>query len=53
MARTSADLDALLDRVFILAAARDLDVDLHVDETGDPEAATLWNVARGDLAARL
>ena len=34
------DLDVLLDRVFRLAAERDLDLDFHIDETGDPEAAT-------------
>lgn len=43
------DLDELIDRIFTLAAARDLDVDLHVDETGDPAAATLWNVAQATL----
>lgn len=43
------DLDALIDRVFTLAAERDLDIDLHVDETGDPAAATLWNVAQATL----
>src|SRR5271163_4816009 len=34
-----ANIDALLDRVFALAARHDLDVDLHVDETHDPSAA--------------
>ena len=43
------DLDVLLDRVFRLAAERDLDLDFHIDETGDPEAATLWNVAQATL----
>lgn len=43
------NLDALIDRVFTLAAARNLDIDLHVDETGDPAAATLWNVAQATL----
>lgn len=43
------DLDALIDRVFTLAAERDLDIDLHVDETGDPAAATLWNVAQATI----
>lgn len=42
-------LDALIDRVFTLAAERDLDIDLHVDETSDPAAATLWNVAQATL----
>jgi cytosine deaminase len=43
------ELDALLDRVFRLAADRDLDIDLHVDETGDPAADTLRNVAAATL----
>jgi cytosine/creatinine deaminase len=45
-----AGLDALLDRLFALAAERSLDIDLHVDETGDPEAASLIHVA--DAATR-
>ncbi len=40
-----SDTDALLDRLFQLAAERGLDVDLHVDETGDPRAAALGRVA--------
>jgi cytosine/creatinine deaminase len=43
-------LDTLLDRLFQLAAERSLDVDLHVDETGDPKAASLIHVA--DAAIR-
>jgi cytosine deaminase len=43
------DLDTLIDRVFTLAAERDLDIDLHVDETSDPAAATLWNVAQATI----
>lgn len=43
------NIDALLDRVFALAARHDLDVDLHVDETHDPAAATLPHVARAVL----
>jgi cytosine/creatinine deaminase len=49
-AENMADLDALLDRLFTLAAERSLDVDLHVDETGDPNAASLIRVA--DAAIR-
>jgi cytosine/creatinine deaminase len=45
-----ADLDTLLDNVFRLAAERELDIDLHVDETGDPRAASLMSVA--DAAIR-
>ena len=43
------NIDALLDRVFTLAARHDLDIDLHVDETHDPNAATLPFVARAAL----
>jgi cytosine deaminase len=43
------DLDALLDRVFGLAAARNLDIDLHVDETGDPASDSLRHVAEATL----
>ena len=43
------DLDALLDRVFSLAARHDLDLDFHVDETNDPRAAALPHVARAVL----
>lgn len=44
-----AEIDALLDRLFGLARERDLDVDLHVDETGDPAATSLDAVARATL----
>jgi len=43
------DLDALLDRLFRLAARHDLDIDLHVDESGDPRAAALPYVARAAI----
>jgi len=43
------DLDALLDRIFSLAARHDLDLDFHVDETNDPRAAALPHVARAVL----
>jgi len=46
------DLDALLDRLFELAARHDLDIDLHVDETDDPGAAVLPHVARAALRHR-
>jgi cytosine/creatinine deaminase len=42
-------IEAGLDRVFALASARELDVDLHVDETGDPSASTLEKVAEAVL----
>jgi len=40
------DLDDRLERWFELAGARGLDVDLHVDESLDPNDATLRHVAR-------
>jgi cytosine deaminase len=45
-------IDAALDRIFALAAARGLDVDLHVDESGDPAATTLRQVAEASLRNR-
>jgi cytosine deaminase len=42
---TEPDLDLLLDRVFALAQARDLDLDFHVDETNDPESHSLAYIA--------
>lgn len=44
-----ADLDALLDRFFELAMRHDLDIDCHVDETSDPAAAALPQLARAAL----
>jgi cytosine deaminase len=43
------NIDALLDRVFSLATGHHLNVDLHVDETHDPAAATLPLVARAAM----
>lgn len=43
------EIDALLDHLFRLAKERDLDVDLHVDETSDPAATSLDAVARATL----
>jgi cytosine deaminase len=40
------DAPALIARIFELASERDLDIDLHVDETGDPDARTLGMIAR-------
>lgn len=37
---------AALANLFALASARGLDLDLHVDETGDPDARSLIEVAR-------
>jgi cytosine deaminase len=44
-----ANIDGLLDRLFALAARHDLNIDLHVDETHDPAAATLPFIARAAL----
>ena len=44
------DLDPALARFFALAAERDLDLDLHVDESTDPAARSLIRVARTALA---
>jgi cytosine deaminase len=44
-----ANVDEQLDRVFALAIRYDLDIDLHVDETGDPAAATLPFIARAAI----
>jgi cytosine deaminase len=43
------DIDPLLDTVLRLATERGLDVDLHVDESGDPDAAALPRVASAVL----
>jgi cytosine deaminase len=43
------NIDALLDRLFALASRYDLDVDLHVDETNDPAAATLPFIAHAAI----
>ena len=40
------DAPALIARVFDLASDRGLDIDLHVDETGDPRAHTLRLIAQ-------
>jgi cytosine/creatinine deaminase len=41
-----ANFDDYMQRVFELAEERGLDLDLHVDETGDPTARTLIRIAR-------
>jgi cytosine deaminase len=43
------DLDRLLERMLALAAERGLDLDLHVDESGDPGAAALRHFASAAL----
>jgi cytosine deaminase len=42
-------MDVLLDRVFRLAAARDLDLDFHVDEWLNPDAYSLKLIAAATL----
>jgi len=46
------DIDPLLDTIFRLASERGLDVDLHVDESGDPSATALAHVAAAVLRNR-
>lgn len=43
------DLDRLLERMLALAAERRLDLDLHVDESGDPGAVALRHLAAAAL----
>ncbi|MGH6921353.1 MAG: cytosine deaminase [Geminicoccaceae bacterium] len=43
------DLDRLLERMLALAAERGLDLDLHVDESGDPDAVALRHLATAAL----
>ena len=43
------DLDRLLERMLALAAERGLDLDLHVDESGDPGAVALRHLAAAAL----
>jgi cytosine deaminase len=42
---TEPDLDMLLNRVFALAQARQLDLDFHVDEINDPQSHSLAHIA--------
>lgn len=46
------EFDRAMTRVFELAAERGLDLDLHVDESDDPEARTLLRVAHLATALR-
>jgi cytosine deaminase len=43
------ELDRMLERMLALAAERGLDLDLHVDESGDPGAMALRHVAMAAL----
>ncbi len=49
---TPDNIGKLLDRLFKLAEGHDLDIDLHVDETHDPAAATLPHIAEAALRHR-
>ena len=46
------DLDRLLDRIFSLAEGRSLDLDFHVDETGDPQSRSLAHIAAVAITRR-
>ena len=46
------DLDILLDRVFALAQAGDLDLDFHVDESNDPQSRSLAHIAAAAIKRR-
>lgn len=46
------DIDPLLDTLFRLASERGLDVDQHVDESGDPAATALAHIAAAVLRNR-
>jgi len=46
------DLDAVLERIFALAAERGLDLDFHVDESLDPGARSLRHIAEAALRQR-
>ena len=40
------EFDTAMERIFTLAEERGLDLDMHVDESSDPEARTLIRIAR-------
>jgi cytosine/creatinine deaminase len=40
------EFDPVMERIFALAEERDLDLDMHVDESSDPRARTLIRIAR-------
>jgi len=49
VAYINPDLDAQLDTVFQLAKERDLDLDFHADENGDPNSICLQKIAQAAL----
>ncbi len=52
VAYMNSQLEAELENFFALAASRGMDVDLHVDENGDPDSQVLDDVARLVLKLR-
>jgi cytosine/creatinine deaminase len=42
-------LDVWLDRVFELAIQRNLDLDFHADENGNPDSICLWKIAQAAI----
>jgi len=49
LAFMNPELDAQLDRVYALAQERGLDLDFHVDESGNPDDRALFKVAEATL----
>ena len=49
VAYMNPEIDRQLDRVFTLAKERQLDLDFHTDENGDPESITLRKVAKAAI----
>ena len=49
VAFSNPDLDAQIDRVFQLAKERNLDLDFHADENGDPDSVCLQKIAQAAI----
>ena len=49
IAHMAPELDEHLDRIFVLAAERNLSLDFHADENNDPESRTLHHIAEAGL----
>ena len=49
LSQMSDELEAQLDRVFTLAKDRNLDLDFHVDESGNPSDITLRSIAEATI----
>jgi cytosine deaminase len=52
VAYKNPDLEAQIDRTFALAKDRNLDIDLHTDETDDPDSNCLDHIAQATLRYR-